>query len=172
MVLQGPLCGRVGRCRGFFLRGLVARQALFFRFGLYHRQVNRHIALGCACALLAGCVSRPRQVSRGEVFAHVPELRASGRARVELEAGGATTLAMTQRVDVEAKTSWLWGLVDGTRVSQLTVATLIENCPDVAPFREDSAGVPLSRIPPLNGTAEVRAPWEWGFVSAGVRGWR
>ena len=34
---------------------------------------------------------------------------------------------------------------------------------------EDAAGVPLSRIPPLNGTAEVRAPWEWGFVSAGVR---
>jgi iron complex outermembrane receptor protein/hemoglobin/transferrin/lactoferrin receptor protein len=34
---------------------------------------------------------------------------------------------------------------------------------------EDSGGVPLSRIPPLNGTAEVRAPWAWGFASAGVR---
>jgi iron complex outermembrane receptor protein/hemoglobin/transferrin/lactoferrin receptor protein len=34
---------------------------------------------------------------------------------------------------------------------------------------EDAAGVPLSRIPPLNGTAEVRAPWAWGFVSTGLR---
>lgn len=34
---------------------------------------------------------------------------------------------------------------------------------------EDSEGVPLSRIPPLNGTAELRAPAEWGFVAAGVR---
>ena len=34
---------------------------------------------------------------------------------------------------------------------------------------EDAEGVPLSRIPPLNGTAEIRAPWEWGFASAGVR---
>jgi iron complex outermembrane receptor protein/hemoglobin/transferrin/lactoferrin receptor protein len=29
--------------------------------------------------------------------------------------------------------------------------------------------VPLSRIPPLNGTAELRVPWSWGFVTAGVR---
>ena len=100
--------------------------------------MNRALALGCASALLAGCVSRPLRVSRGEVFAHVPQLRASGEARVELESGGATTLRMRQAVEVETKTSWLWGLVEGTRVARLTVDSLIENCPDVAPFREDT----------------------------------
>jgi len=29
--------------------------------------------------------------------------------------------------------------------------------------------VPLSRIPPLNGSAEVRVPWAWGFAAVGVR---
>jgi outer membrane receptor protein involved in Fe transport len=29
--------------------------------------------------------------------------------------------------------------------------------------------VPISRIPPLNGTAEARMPWSWGFAAAGVR---
>lgn len=32
-----------------------------------------------------------------------------------------------------------------------------------------TARVPLSRIPPLHGSAEVRLPWNWGYAAAGVR---
>jgi hypothetical protein len=100
--------------------------------------VNRVVALGCASLLLGGCVRRPLAVDRGEVFDHLPELRTSRKARVELEAGGTTTLRFDQTVEAERPTRLLFGLVKGTDVDRTTVEALIENCPDVAPFREDT----------------------------------
>ena len=99
--------------------------------------MRRGFATTSVLALLVGCVTRPLAVSRGEVFAHVGELRERGEARVELEAGGTTTLRMDQEVRVETDTHRLWGLIEGTDVARTTVAGLVESCPDVAPFRED-----------------------------------
>lgn len=85
---------------------------------------------GAIIALVA-CMACSRQrltVTPTMLHSHVPALRANGRATVELEPSGSATLALDDVVPVKL----------GGETRKISIAKLIETCPDARPFANDN----------------------------------
>jgi hypothetical protein len=89
-------------------------------------------ALGASCTRQAVTIE-PRYVFRG-----VPELRSTGTTALDVSPDGTHEFRTDDVLEVAFRKCEAFGLLCRDEPKKLTVAQLIENCPDVAPFREDS----------------------------------
>ena len=72
---------------------------------------------------LGGCVHKDVVVDPSQVYRRIPELRTEGKAEIE----GKDVTGRT-RVVARSKNGWL------TQQRTVTIAKLIENCPDIVPW--------------------------------------
>jgi hypothetical protein len=136
----------------------------------------RPIAWGVLLALVSGACTRQRvTVTPRGLFRAIPELRSSGRATIEVSPSGTHELASTDVYDVRFSSCAVFGFACEGSTTRLTVASLIANCPDIAPFAND----PFRREPPcllletttreIQVDSRIRPNWEvWKIIGGAL----